>query len=98
MSIQKTVRLLFTFYYNFCAATIIVTLCCAYMFSKLGPDALTAIIWFKLFTLATIFFYINSYKKKEFYYYQNLGISKQRLWVCTLVFDLMLFIFSLTLS
>ena len=43
--------------------------------------------------MATIFWFINSYKSKEYYYYWNLGISKTILWTTTLLFDFALFIF-----
>lgn len=49
-------------------------------------------IWFKVITMAIIVYYINTYKRKEFYYYQNLGLSKKLLWTYTLGLDFLLFL------
>ena len=52
--------------------------------------------FFFLNTLITlVFFYIRSYKHKEFYYYQNLGLSRGLLWTTTFCFDFALFLFLL---
>lgn len=37
----------------------------------------------------------NSYKKNEFYYYKNLGLSKLKLWPPILVFDFLFFLIAL---
>ena len=44
-------------------------------------------------SLGLTYYFINSYKNKEYYYYQNLGVSKSFLWAVTLTFDFALFIF-----
>jgi hypothetical protein len=63
-----------------------------------GSSAFTTLFWFKLITLAVFFFFINSYKREEFYYYKNLGTSKLVLWSSALSFDLILFVFMLILT
>ena len=70
----------------------IITLLCIYFFRLNGESALGVLLWFKLLTLGLFVFFIENYKKKEFYYYQNLGISKSILWISTLVFDFALFV------
>jgi len=52
-----------------------------------------AIFWFKIATLGLIYYFINSYNRKAYYYYLNLGVSKTLLWVGSLGIDLALFIF-----
>jgi hypothetical protein len=42
--------------------------------------------------LFIIYNFIRSYKSKEFYYYQNLGLSKKFLWISTLSFDILLYL------
>ena len=88
----KTIRLLFTFYKGYWIPSIIITLFCIYFFKLNGESALGVLLWFKLLTLGLFVFFIENYKKKEFYYYQNLGISKSILWISTLVFDFALFV------
>jgi len=88
----KTLRLMFTFYLSYFTTAFVLTLVSAYMLFKLGSGAFTLIFWFKIATYGVIIYYINNYKNKEFYYYQNLGIPKLTLWVGTLTFDFLLFV------
>ena len=60
-----------------------------------GIKTFQVLFWFKIFTLGLIFYYINSYKKKELYYYKNLGISKLKLWLPILIFDFLIFLISM---
>jgi type III secretory pathway component EscU len=58
-----------------------------------GLSILNILLWFKIITLGILFYYINNRKKNEFYYYKNLGLTKQILWTLTLLFDILLFVF-----
>jgi len=88
----RTLRLIWTFYRNFNLISILITICCLKFFWEYGFSVFATIFWFKIATLGLIFYFINSYKNKEYYYYQNLGVSKILLWVTTLIFDFILFI------
>jgi uncharacterized protein with PQ loop repeat len=88
----KKVRLLWTFYKSFFPASFIITLLCLKIFWNNGLQSFSFIFWFKLCTLWLIYYYIKEYKKHEFYYYQNLGISKARLWTITLTLDFAIFL------
>jgi len=88
----KTLRLMFTFYMSYFTTAFVLTLASAYMLFKLGAEAFTLIFWFKMVSYGIIIYYINNYKSKEFYYYQNLGIPKLTLWIGTLTFDFIIFI------
>ncbi len=92
MKTFKILRLLLTFYLSIFAATAILSLIGAIVFHYMGEEFLPMIIWFKVITLGIIGYYISNYKRKEFYYYQNLGLSKRFIWACTFIFDLSLFI------
>ena len=63
-----------------------------------GIKTFTILFWFKILTLGLTVLFINSYKRKEFYYFRNLGISKIVLWVSTILFDLFLFLSFLALT
>ena len=95
---RKDINLLFTFYKNYAAASVSITLIAAFLLWKLGIEALTILFWFKITATAFIGLYIQSYKRKEFFYYQNLGISRIKLWVYTIGFDLLVFVFLMVLS
>lgn len=74
------------------------TLACLGIIYGAGKNAvnlLQAIFWFKVFSLGIIFYFINSYKGKEIYYYKNLGVSKYKLWIPILIFDFSIFLISM---
>jgi len=60
--------------------------------------AFVAIFWFKVASLAGIFYFINAHKRKEYYYYRNFGLSKRKIWIPILTFDFLLFLGALALS
>ncbi len=94
---MKTLRLIVTFYKSFAFLSSLLTLICLFLIYQYGENGihiLQILFWFKLITLGSIFYFINSYKKAEFYYYKNLGISKLQLWIPVLIFDFSLFLFS----
>ena len=78
-------------------ASTIITMACLSALWINGLKALSAMLIFKLFTSGLIILYINMYKKKEFYYYQNLGLPKTHLWIYTMGLDLVLFVSSIIL-
>jgi hypothetical protein len=88
----KAFRAIFTFYLNHFFTGLCLTLCSIWLFDVFGIAALTIICWFKGITMAIIYFVVSDYRKKQFFYYQNLGISKNFLWITTLGIDLVLFI------
>ena len=57
-------------------ASSIITISSMYLVYMYGLYAISFLFWLKIFTLGIIILFINSYKKNEFYYYQNLGLSK----------------------
>jgi hypothetical protein len=65
------------------------------LFREYGFGIFTVLFWLKLATLTLVFYYIRSDKKREFYYYQNLGLSRSFLWTTTLLFDFCLYLFLL---
>jgi hypothetical protein len=93
MNLPITIRLVWTFSKGYVLASLIVTLCCLFLFWEFGPGIFIALFWLKAVTMTMTFFLVNNYKKREYYYYQNLGISKVALWVISLSFDFILFVF-----
>lgn len=89
---QKTIRLLFTFYRNYYLFSSLITCCCLLIYFNYGIQTFTELCWFKTLTYGLILFVVNEAKKKEYYYYQNLGVSKALLWGATLAFDFLLFV------
>ena len=95
---MKTLRLISTFYKSYFIASSTTTIICIALLYKNDISIITFLIWFKFITFGLIAYYINSYKKKEFYYYQNLGLSKLFLWISTIIIDVLLFIIVMTFT
>lgn len=98
MRLLKIIHLILTFYKNFFLATSLITIGCIIPSYKFGTETFFAIFWCKIAGLAFVFYFIKTYKSKEFYYYQNLGISKTLLWLSTFTIDFILFILSLVIT
>jgi hypothetical protein len=88
-------RNLLSFYLSFAFPNLLITLACIYMLNVLGMEAFVMVHPFKYVTLLIMWSYINTYKKAEFFYYQNLGMSKRFLWICCIGIDLLIFWISL---
>lgn len=63
-----------------------------------GFSGFFGIFWSKVLTMGITYYLIDSTKKNEYYYYQNLGVSKPLLWIASLSFDFVLFLFLLMLT
>ena len=98
MKLFKKTKLVWSFYKSYLFASIIITVSCLILFHEYGFGIFTTLFWFKIATLAVTFRYINSYKSKEYYYYQNLGLSRMLLWTTTLILDVIVFIILIILT
>ena len=95
---MKTLRLILTFYKSFAFISFFITFICLailYGFGAKGIHVIQPLFWFKIGTLAIIVYSVNVYKKNEFYYYKNLGISKLKLWIPIVTFDFLFFLITL---
>ena len=95
---SRLLRSLYSFYLNHFFVNLVITIISAGLYREFGNAALSMICWFKIITASIFCFSVNANKKKEFVYYQNLGISKQLLWAGTIAVDLLVFIILMILS
>lgn len=86
------IRLILTFYKSFFFASSIITISCWHLNHFLGSSSNSILLCFKVITLGLLSVYIINRKLKEFYYYKNLGLSKNSLFSCTLGFDFLIFL------
>ena len=98
MKFPAIIRLLLTFYKSFFLFSLPITLICALLYWEYGSPILKVLAWFKLLTQGLTWNFIRTYKKKEFYYYRNLGLRDTILWSVTLGLDLSGFILLLILT
>ncbi len=89
----KSIRIIWTFYTAFAVPSMAITLSCLSLNIESGLRLYSIIFWFKVATLSLMFLAVNSYKKHEYFYYYNLGVSKVKLWASTLSFDFFIFLF-----
>jgi hypothetical protein len=93
---------LLTFYRSFALPNVLLTVICLSSMLLRGKEAIAlfpGFFWLKVFMLGISFYYVHTFRKKEYLYYYNLGWSKSRLWWTTLSFDFGLFLItSLSLS
>lgn len=92
---MRTLKLITRFYGGIFLANFLVTLSCIFLFSHAGHDPykiIGVLFWYKVITIIMIFYTADHYKKKELYYYQNLGISKLKLLISTSIFDFLLWV------
>ncbi len=82
----------YTFFRSFYAAGGCISLCCGWLFYRWGGGSLAPLLYFKLGTTAIVYYMVNRFKHREYYYYHNLGISKRKLWAFYEFCDLLVFV------
>lgn len=92
---MNKIRIALTFYGSFIIASSLITLFCVNSIYRYGLLTLPPLLVLKIFSAIIIMVFINLYKKNEFYYYQNLGLSKTSLWLITMGMDMIIFIASI---
>ena len=88
----KTLRLIWTFYQSFIMASAVINISGLIIFWNVGYRSFTGLFWLKIITIGLTYYFINEYKSKEYYYFQNLGLSKKLLWSVIAPFDFLVFI------
>ncbi len=92
---MRILKLITRFYGGIFLANFLVSLSCVYLLRLYNQHAYEIIIvlfWYKVVTIALVFYLSVFYRKNELYYYQNLGISKIKLIVTTFIFDFLLWL------
>ncbi|SDE14053.1 hypothetical protein SAMN05216464_10497 [Mucilaginibacter pineti] len=91
---MRTLKLIGRFHLGFFLPDFLVTLSCLGLLGFYGTKAheiLSILVWYKVISMTFILYAALQYKKKELYYYQNLGVSKLTLAVFTTIANFMLF-------
>lgn len=95
---MKTLRLILSFYKSYAFTSLLITfisLGIVYSYGDKAVQIIQVLIWFKIFTTAVIVISIHKFKRQQFYYYKNLGLSRLTLWFSTLSFDFLLFLIAI---
>lgn len=88
----QSLPIIFTFYKTHFWADMLITCACLWVLYTRGLVAFQGIFWLKILSAAVIYYFVNQLSKHEYYYYQNLGLSKTTLWATTLSLDFILYI------
>ena len=91
MNLRRAPKLLWTFYRYSAVPNGFMTLICATLFWEYGPPIFAAQLFLKVVTMTIVSLFVRSHYKHEFYYYQNLGLTRVFLWTITLFFDLLIY-------
>ena len=93
---MKRLAPVFRFYYGFAPAGCwAITVLCANIVHKWGRSVIAPMLFFKLIVLGLVYYFVSIGKKKEMYFYYNLGYSRNALFAYCTVIDMALFIISL---
>lgn len=76
----------------------VITAACVYLFYLFGWGAFGPLLWFKLASFAIIYMFSLGDKKKENYYYHNLGLGRVCLWVTTFTIDFLIFLLAIIIT
>lgn len=88
---MKKVRLIWTFYKNFALPAFVITGLLAWIVYRQGWQTFNIIFWAKLITSVIIVWFVNGFKRSEYYYYQNFGVSKNQIWAYAMGIDWLIF-------
>ncbi|GAA4434450.1 hypothetical protein GCM10023091_09430 [Ravibacter arvi] len=89
---MKTLNLIFRFYKSFCLATLLPS---AFLLYSASPDVLKVFglaFKFKILSLILVLALVYQYKRSQFYYYRNLGLSRNVILVSVFMLDMMIFL------
>src|SRR5688572_19183482 len=92
MQLFRSIRLYTTFYKSFLVFSMLINIVAVVLFSEHGINIFAFLFWLKIASIAVTYYFINSYKNKEYYYYYNAGISKFSLWFVSNKVDIGIFI------
>src|SRR4051812_11469899 len=92
---MRTLKLTARFYRGILLPNLFVTIVSFYAIASHRDQAnklIGTFFWGKIVTIALVIYFAFVAQKKELYYYQNLGVSKQKLAVTTGLFDFLLWL------
>jgi hypothetical protein len=87
---MRALKLIIRFYFDLFLADFLISLSCVFLLAHLGNEAYKIIgilFWYKVITIALVFYGALFYKKNEIYYYQSLGVSSIQLLIATSLID-----------
>lgn len=95
LKISDVLKAILLFYKKFGFGSNIINLTCCWLLLRLGIGSIYGLQFLKAATLIAIFLFIQNFRKDQFYFYYNLGVSQKKLWIGALLIDINIFILSL---
>ena len=97
---MKKIHLILYFYKSFALVSVIISgfLCYLINLWERNGSIISILIFFKIITLAVIYYFINDSQKDEFIFYKNLGLSSKKLWFSTISFDFIIYLIMIVLT
>src|ERR1700744_74826 len=97
---MRTFKLIARFYRGFFLADFLATLvlvCAIAIHHDMATKLIGPFFWCKIISIAVVAYAAITYRKKELYYYQNLGITKWQLIIVTSVLDFLIWVALMTI-
>ena len=91
----RSLRIIIVFYKNFILLSLLLNVVCNRLFYLFGFSIFFGLFWIKMVSYLVAFYFVNSNKKNEYFFYQNIGFKRKFLWTITIVFDFILFIITI---
>lgn len=88
LAMKRTIRVIGTFSKSYLPVSLVINLVCLLLFQQYKLSILGSLFWFKALSVAAIVYFLNAYKRREYYYYLNLGYSKVVLWSVIVLTDI----------
>jgi NADH:ubiquinone oxidoreductase subunit 2 (subunit N) len=92
---MRTLRAILSFYSSFAFVGFLLTAFCLGTLYVTGLAMFVFLFWLKVGTMWLIYIFTDNSKRNEYYYYDNLGISKRTLWIPALALDFIVFMTSM---
>lgn len=95
LKLYRNVRIIIVFYKNFIVLSLLLNIIFIRLFYLFGFSIFFGLFWIKILSYLVAFYFVNSNKKNEYFFYQNIGFKRKFLWTITIVFDFILFIITI---
>lgn len=93
-----SIPLIFRFYRGFAFSCLTITAACTKITWHYGGSVFLSLLLFKLITLSLVYYFVSVGKKKELFFYYNLGLSKNIMFAISFAIDLFIFFAALLLT
>lgn len=90
-SFMRKLRYILLFYSSLYPATLSISLIGIAIVGLYGLGALQPVLWFKAIAYGIVVYHVDQSRRREFWYFYNLGFTRRGLWMSVTLLDFCLF-------